>query len=101
MLADRSAVLTLTMADTIISVWVNGKQVGSCDNQFRRWRFDVSEALTIGENSIKLVFTSAESHALALAEKLPYPIPYSVYPSIGTLFEKPSATAAGIGVHAS
>ncbi len=80
MLADRSAVLTLTMADTIISVWVNGKQVGSCDNQFRRWRFDVSEALTIGENSIKLVFTSAESHALALAEKLPYPIPYSVYP---------------------
>jgi beta-mannosidase len=79
-LSDTMAVLTLTMADTIISVWVNDRQVGFCDNQFRRWRFDVSEALTSGQNTIKLVFTSAESHAIALAEKLPYPIPYSVYP---------------------
>ena len=104
MLADRSAVLTLTMADTIISVWVNGKQVGSCDNQFRRWRFDISDALNIGENSIKLIFTSAESHASHWLRSFLTPSPTRCIryrPSIATLFERPSATAAGIGVHAS
>jgi beta-mannosidase len=73
------AVLTLTMADTINSVWVNDRQVGFCDNHSDDGAL-MSASADNGQNTIKLVFTSAESHAIALAEKLPYPIPYSVYP---------------------
>lgn len=79
-LRDTHAILTLTMADTIIDILVNDTHIGSCDNQFRRWRFDIGSALQVGQNSIKLVFTSAENHAIKEAEKLAYPIPYSVYP---------------------
>lgn len=79
-LNEKTAVLTLTMADTIITVLVNDEEVGSCDNQFRRWRFEIDKALIVGENTIKLVFTSAENHAIERAGTLAYPIPYSVYP---------------------
>ena len=79
-LRDTHAILTLTMADTIIDILVNDAHIGSCDNQFRRWRFDIGSALQVGQNSIKLIFTSAENHAIKEAAKLAYPIPYSVYP---------------------
>ncbi|HKL59607.1 MAG TPA: glycoside hydrolase family 2 protein, partial [Sphaerochaeta sp.] len=79
-LSSGQAVITLTMADTIIDVMVNGKKAGSCNNQFRRFRFDLTPFLVVGENSISLEFTSAENEAIKEAEKLSYPIPYSVYP---------------------
>lgn len=79
-LSGGKAILTMTMADTIIDVLVNGKSVGSCCNQFREWTFDISSVLTQGTNSIELHFASPERAALAQAERLPYPIPYSVYP---------------------
>ncbi len=75
-------ILTLKMADTIITIHLNGgEEVGSTDNQFRRWRFDLGGGkLKEGENTLTLSFTSAEKKAIALAETLPYPIPYSEYP---------------------
>ncbi len=73
-------ILTLSMADTIITIRVNDTQVGMTYNQFRRWRFDLADHLTVGENTIALHFTSAEAYAEGEAAKLPYPIPYSVYP---------------------
>lgn len=73
-------VLTLAMADTIITVVVNQKVAGTCDNQFRRFRFDLSSFLQEGDNTIELHFSSAENAAIAEAAKLAYPIPYSVYP---------------------
>ena len=79
-LASGLAVITLTMADTIIDVLVNGQKAGSCNNQFRRFRFDLSHLLVVGENTITLDFTSAENEAIREAETLPYPIPYSIYP---------------------
>ncbi|HKL57941.1 MAG TPA: glycoside hydrolase family 2 protein, partial [Sphaerochaeta sp.] len=79
-LALGPAVITLTMADTIIDLVVNGMKVGSLNNQFRRFRFDLKPFLAVGENSITLEFTSAENEAIREAQKLPYPIPYSVYP---------------------
>ncbi|MDT4763140.1 glycosyl hydrolase 2 galactose-binding domain-containing protein [Sphaerochaeta sp. PS] len=79
-LASGAAVITLTMADTIITVLVNGQKAGYCDNQFRRFRFDIRPLLTVGENTITLEFASAENVAIQEAAKLAYPIPYSVYP---------------------
>ncbi|WP_320130341.1 glycoside hydrolase family 2 protein [uncultured Sphaerochaeta sp.] len=73
-------VLTLTMADTIIKVLVNGEEAGTCNNQFRRFRFDLSPWLREGDNTMELQFFSAEAVAMQEAEKLSYPIPYSVYP---------------------
>jgi len=79
-LASGSAVITFTMADTIIDVVVNGKRAGSCNNQFRRFRFDLTHLLVVGENTITLEMHSAENEAICEASKLSYPIPYSVYP---------------------
>ena len=79
-LSSGQAVITLTMADTIITLSVNSKRAGSCNNQFRRFRFNLSHLLVVGENTITLEFTSAENEAIREAEKLSYPIPYSVYP---------------------
>lgn len=80
LLSGGKAILTLTMADTIIDIFINGAEAGRCFNQFRQWTFDVTKLLAVGTNSIELRFTSAEKAALAEASKLPYPIPYSVYP---------------------
>ncbi|MDN5332834.1 MAG: beta-mannosidase [Sphaerochaeta sp.] len=79
-LAEGSPILTLKMADTIITLHLNGEEVGSTDNQFRRWRFDLGGKLKAGENTLNLTFTSAEKKATEVAETLPYPIPYSEYP---------------------
>jgi len=72
--------LRLTMADTLITVMVNGSTAGVCSNQFRCWRFDCTGLLHAGENTVELFFTSAEKGALQEATRLPYPIPYSEYP---------------------
>ncbi len=79
-LSGSRVMLTLTMADTLIQVFVNEVEVGTCCNQFRRWRFDCTKELTPGENIVELRFTSAEKGALAKAGGLSYPIPYSTYP---------------------
>ena len=72
--------ITFTMADTMITLVVNDQVVGELYNQFRRWRFNLEEYLQQGENTIKLIFESAENAAIKVNEELPYPIPYSVYP---------------------
>ncbi|MFA6844782.1 MAG: glycoside hydrolase family 2 protein [Sphaerochaetaceae bacterium] len=74
------AILTFTMADTIITLSVNNHEIGKMDNQFRRYRFDVSSSLIEGDNLIELSFISAEKAAIEEASKLEYPIPCSVYP---------------------
>ncbi|PHH70346.1 hypothetical protein CDD80_6071 [Ophiocordyceps camponoti-rufipedis] len=52
--------------DTIARVSVCGHEVGSTDNQFRQWRFDVSSALTDCHDSdpeLRVVFASAPEAA--------------------------------------
>lgn len=79
-LKGKRAILTMTMVDTVVDVLINGESIGRCFNQFRRWRFDCTDALRAGTNTIELIFTSAEREAFAEAARLPYAIPYSVYP---------------------
>ncbi|MCH3920968.1 MAG: glycoside hydrolase family 2 protein [Sphaerochaeta sp.] len=80
-LSVKHAILTFTMADTIITVQVNGTVVGTMDNQFRRYRFDVRPLLHEGTNTISLTFRSSEKEALDRASRLKYPIPFSEYPN--------------------
>jgi beta-mannosidase len=53
--------------DTFATVWVNGALVGSCANQFRAHRFDVSRLLRAGENSVRIAFAAPVPRAEALA----------------------------------
>ena len=92
--------ITFTMADTMITLFVNDHRAGEMCNQFRRWRFEICDYLQVGENTIRLVFESAENAAIEANEQLPYPVPYSEYPvhaKHGTSSARPNATAAGIG----
>lgn len=68
--------ITFTMADTMITLFINDRQVGTMYNQFRRWRFEIGEYLQVGENTIKLIFESAENAAIRESRQ----IPYSEYP---------------------
>lgn len=72
--------LSLESADTFIRIFLNGEETGFCDNYFKKWRFDITESLKTGENAIKLVFESAERHAMELAQRHPYPVPDSKAP---------------------
>ncbi|MBO7485573.1 MAG: glycoside hydrolase family 2 protein [Spirochaetaceae bacterium] len=72
--------LTLESADTFVRIFLNGNETGLCDNYFKRWRFDITESLKAGKNTIKLVFESAERHAAELAAVHPYAVPDSKAP---------------------
>ncbi len=61
MLKHASVVLRLEDVDTFCSVSVNGHLVGTTDNRFRRWEFEVKDFLKAGENTIVGVFASAEN----------------------------------------
>jgi beta-mannosidase len=103
-LSVKHAILTFTMADTIITVQVNGTVVGTMDNQFRRYRFDVRPLLHEGTNTISLTFRSSEKEALDRASRLKYPIPFSEYPNGSphrNLVRKASSAEVGTGVPAS
>eukprot|EP01102_Stenamoeba_stenopodia_P020003 TRINITY_DN7671_c0_g1_i1.p1 TRINITY_DN7671_c0_g1~~TRINITY_DN7671_c0_g1_i1.p1 ORF type:complete len:692 (-),score=133.00 TRINITY_DN7671_c0_g1_i1:976-3051(-) len=49
--------------DTVGNVTVNGEWVGSVDNMFRRYMFDVTELIVEGYNKIEISFVSAATYA--------------------------------------
>jgi len=58
-LLDRDRVLLRCDGlDTLAEVRINGRTVGSADNQFRTWEFDVKRALRPGPNEIAVRFRS-------------------------------------------
>jgi beta-mannosidase len=44
--------------DTLASVNINGLKVGTANNMFRLWEFDVKSALRAGENTVEISFES-------------------------------------------
>ncbi len=74
---NTKAILEITFADTIFSLFINDKKAGSGNNMFTRHRFDITKFLQNGENSIKIIFFSVENAAEKEAAKLTYPVPYS------------------------
>ncbi|MCQ2573057.1 MAG: glycoside hydrolase family 2 protein [Treponema sp.] len=71
------AILELTEVDTIFDLYINDKLAGSGNNMFLRHRFNITSLLKNGENTIKIIFHSAEKEAKKESEKLPYPVPYN------------------------
>ena len=74
-LAEEAVFLSCDSLDTIADVFLNGKKVGSADNMFVRWRFDAKPFLRPGKNTIRVLFTSAEKAAVALAPAPALPRP--------------------------
>jgi beta-mannosidase len=71
--------IELEDADTFVRVFINKKEAGLCENFFRKWRFEITDLLQEGTNTLRLVFESAERHACQKAETLSHPAPCSVY----------------------
>lgn len=67
--------LTIEELDTIAEVSVNGTVVGTADNQFRRWQWNVKGQLRAGTNTVRVLLKASAKAAAALAAKSPYVIP--------------------------
>ena len=71
-----AAELVVEGLDTVAEVRLNDALVLSAANVHRRWRVDVSAALTAGENTVEILFRSPVREAAERAEHMPFPIPY-------------------------
>lgn len=76
-LARSEAWLTVEGLDTVAELSLNGTVIGTADNQFRRWQYEVRKLLKAGDNRLAIRLRSAVKEAAARAAKLPYPIPWS------------------------
>jgi beta-mannosidase len=57
--AEEHLELVFDGLDTLADVRLNGQLVGSADNMFRTWRWDVTGRLLAGENELTVLFHSA------------------------------------------
>ena len=77
-LAGRWPVLDLTVLDTVAEVVVNGVTVAEAASAFQRHRVDLDGRLRAGTNTVEFRFRSAAREAAERAERLPFPVPYSL-----------------------
>lgn len=64
--------LIMEGVDTYAEVFINDRQVGTCDNMFRTWRFDVKPCLREGMNEIRVLFRSVFSVDMPKYLEAPY-----------------------------
>ena len=50
--------------DTLAEVKLNGKVLGTANNQFRQWRWEIKDALKEGENTLEIVFSGPATYAI-------------------------------------
>ncbi|MGH9586909.1 MAG: beta-mannosidase [Acidobacteriaceae bacterium] len=48
--------------DTLATVWLNGHEIGTANNMFRKWTFDIRPYLHKGENHIRIRLDSLTSY---------------------------------------
>lgn len=44
--------------DTLATIFVNSRMVGSADNMHRTWEYDIKDKLSVGDNTIEIRFSS-------------------------------------------
>lgn len=67
--------------DTVAIVRVNGLVVGTTDNMFRHYQFDVASALVAGTNTIQVEIKSPATYVVDAMAAYPYALPESTEPS--------------------
>ncbi|KAK9509492.1 hypothetical protein O3M35_006799 [Rhynocoris fuscipes] len=81
-LNSRSIYLVLHGVDTISEIYINDKFVGSTENMFIRYRFDIKHVLQQGINKLSVNFTSPVLEGKRLASLIPYEIPTQCWPIV-------------------
>ncbi|WP_154171845.1 beta-mannosidase [Vibrio metoecus] len=67
--------LTLTRVDTFASLYINDVLALECSNQFAGYELDIKPYLTLGSNTLRMVFHRVVPEAEKRAAALPFPIP--------------------------
>jgi beta-mannosidase len=67
--------------DTVSSVYINinDKLIGTTNNMFVRYKFDVKQVLKTGQNKIRIAFESAVNYAKRESELYAKTYNYSIY----------------------
>ncbi len=68
--------------DTVSSVYINDKLIGTTDNMFVRYKFDVKQVLKTGQNKIRIAFESAPFYGKSQSENYKKTYGYEVPPGI-------------------
>ena len=66
----KGVFLVLNGVDTVFEAFVNGASVGSGQNAFVSHRFDVTEAVTEGKNTLKIVIRAPKKFAYSECERI-------------------------------
>ena len=94
-LASHTQTLVFTGLDTYADVYLNDSLLGSSDNMFRTWRWDVKGILHKGSNTLRVHFRSPIRRNLPIYDALPYQHNYGPEnPQLGGVFDKPLAPLA-------
>ncbi len=73
--SNQNIILQFDGLDTYAEVFLNGNKILDADNMFRTWKVDVKSKLKLGQNSLRIVFSSAVIKGKETAKKLPYVLP--------------------------
>ena len=66
---DKEVYLVFEGIDTVAKIVLNGKELGTADNMFRKYEFDISKILKKRSNNLELFFTSPVKYAKELEGK--------------------------------
>ncbi|MGC9398363.1 MAG: beta-mannosidase [Anaerolineae bacterium] len=88
--AEERVWLVCEGLDTLAEVFVNGKQMGSTDNMFRRYTWDVTGELTEGENEVRVLLHGPLPYLRARHAEEPLPGPTHSIPGGPHLRKAPS-----------
>ena len=72
---NENCILQFEGLDTYADVFLNEKKILIANNMFRTWNVTVKNDLKIGQNTLRIVFSSAVNKGKEAAKKLPYTLP--------------------------
>ncbi len=81
LLSKNGVYLVAKGIDTVSSVYINinDKLIGTTNNMFVRYKFDVKQVLKTGQNKIRIAFESAVNYAKRESELYAKTYNYSIY----------------------
>jgi beta-mannosidase len=82
LLSKESVHLVAKGIDTVSSVYINDKLIGTTDNMFVRYKFDIKQFLKTGQNKIAVTFESAVHYGKRQSESYQKSFSYPIPPGI-------------------
>lgn len=76
-MAQGYLTLTLSEVDCIATIFLNGEEIATTQNQFIRYDIDVTGKVRVGTNTLRIEFAAVPDVAKARADAHPFVIPYA------------------------